>query len=532
VIFTGVGLARADGCAIVLAMYRTLGTRGTVFGMDSGPYAGRDRVVTFRKLSPAAKSRLVDALAGRRQLAPILRAAPTRVNLVLPATLLVAVGLSLLFARSWPMAQPLPLIAAYAAGGLALAFLANRSAHAVSYKGTRVPTGSFLFPLDLVEARRDGTLRLVPIGGVRSAAVAHEPSGRALVLTFASGEVHRFPVQREEDAERAYAALESAQQTLEKLTYGNNLADAVNLDPFFEVRLDDSWATVSPRPAVERARVAVTLGLSIALTLGLFFARNALAMRARDAERARVDREIAALEARLAERDRAKAEESARADRAPEDPLDPATREVREHNAGMGLAAYKDLAPSSEMAAFVTALVAREAKTGNGLPVYFARTIEPCAADGACDPPAEPSLTRMEGRLVSAFAEVFSQTIPRDALRVDAVRVPPGSPALLVAYTLSRAGPGPQDIRMTFDVKLIGVDQATVRTFRLTMPPPSARLTHTRDRSLFSLGDHAADADLVYARAFDRLYDELFGLFFKGLPVVPIPNEGEVDRGR
>ena len=235
-------------------MYRTLGTRGSVFGVASGPYAGKERLVSFGRLSPAAKARLIDALAGRGQLAPILRPAPTRQSFILAAVVGVLAGLYALFGYRWPAAQGAPFALAYVGGALLLALLAHRRARALSYDGTTIAAGAYLFPLDVIEANRDGTLRLVPLGGVREAAVGGAQgtagSGPSLVLTFKDGSSRAFPVKSEREAESAYAALESAQQTLEKLTYGRDLADAVNLDPFFEVRIDDSWESVSlPRTA-------------------------------------------------------------------------------------------------------------------------------------------------------------------------------------------------------------------------------------------------------------------------------------------
>ena len=55
---------------------------------------------------------------------------------------------------------------------------------AIAYEGTVVAAGTYLFPLDVIDVRNDGTLHLLPIGGLREAAVDEAPGRPALVLTF------------------------------------------------------------------------------------------------------------------------------------------------------------------------------------------------------------------------------------------------------------------------------------------------------------------------------------------------------------
>ncbi len=524
-------------------MYRTLGTRGSVFGVASGPYAGQPRVVAFQRLSPAAKSRLVDALAGRRQLAPILRSGATGTTFfALLAAVAIAVALYALFGHRWPSAQGFPFAIAYVAGALVLAWLANRKARALSHEGTTIAAGAYLFPLDVVEARPDGTLHVLPLGGVSEAAVVRQGLRPALLLTFKSGITRSFPVRSEQQAESAYAALESAQRTLEKLTYGNDLADAVNLDPFFEVRIDDSWESVSsPTTGTVRARTAATFALATALGVALFITRNVLAHRVREAGRARMEASIELLKLQLAEKaeiERARAAEGPTPAR-PDDELDPTERADRQHQRGVGLDAYASLAATPEMVPVMRDLVERSKKTGTGLRVHFARTLRPCAVS-ACAPIAPVALQGMEPmerRVVDAFAAVLSETIPRSLLPVDLAADPVAPPALVVDYTVAPAGSGPQAIEMVFDVKLALDGRPEARSFRLTMPPPATRLTQPRDRSLFlslfpSPGDRPDDPALVYARGFDRLYDEIYGLFFAGAPRVPLPSTRAQDLRR
>ena len=88
--------------------------------------------------------------------------------------------------------------------------------------------------------------------------------------------------------------------------------------------------------------------------------------------------------------------------------------------------------------------------------------------------------------------------------------------------------------KIVFDLTLRGEAIDDVASFHLTMPPPVVAPAQVRARSLFIVGSAEvgtlADAGtldanvvpLVTARAFDRLYDELYGLFFAGDPRVPL----------
>jgi hypothetical protein len=504
-------------------MYRTLGTRGTVFGVPSGPYASSERTVAFRRLPRASRKRFVDALGGKVQLAPILRSALGGARLHWPGILLCLLTLVVLVCRGWPAAEPRAFVLAYAILAVVLALTARRSL-ALSHGGTSIPSGTYLFPLDVVDVRRDGTLRLTPIGSLREAAVTTEGQTPALALTFKDGTVKIFPVATEREAESAYAALESAQQTLEKLTYGSNLSDAVNLDPFFEVRVDDTWHRARAlQPSTGAAVMAATALAAACAGAGLFVFRNDLAARAHEERRARMAAEIAALQARLAQQEEARAAEARRAREDEKAEERAADRPAWQNGGAVGLDAYKAVAPSPEMGAIVEQL----AKAGSPLQVYFHETLTPCAADAACAPVPLPPLAPMESRLVAAFAQVFSQTVPTATLprpRLMATR--PSSPALTVDVTLTATSQEPQAIAMTFDVKL-DVPPHAAKVFRLTMPPPSTALTQVRDRSLFTLADHPAPADLVYARGLDRLYDEIYGIFFTGPPRVPVPDASE-----
>jgi hypothetical protein len=83
-------------------------------------------------------------------------------------------------------------------------------------------------------------------------------------------------------------------------------------------------------------------------------------------------------------------------------------------------------------------------------------------------------------------------------------------------------------MNIVFDVKLLAPDDTGKVTFRLTMPPPEKLSMANRAQTIFpsKLEDDGTYDERVYdaltARAFDRLYDEVWSLFFAGNPRVPL----------
>jgi hypothetical protein len=100
-------------------------------------------------------------------------------------------------------------------------------------------------------------------------------------------------------------------------------------------------------------------------------------------------------------------------------------------------------------------------------------------------------------------------------------RVAVHAPTYVFEVALRPLGAAPQGERS---------DGARPASFRLTLPPPAQAPTGVRARSLFEVPPSALPAGtydpsvytLLAARAFDRLYDELYGLFLRGDPEVPL----------
>jgi hypothetical protein len=162
-------------------------------------------------------------------------------------------------------------------------------------------------------------------------------------------------------------------------------------------------------------------------------------------------------------------------------------------------------------------------------------------------------------RTIGAFERIFSETCPASlvkfVMREEAAAI--GAPGLDVKIDITwpatptwsceshdtssrcslrkRPGLAVHAPTIVFDVALHGEAINDVASFRLTMQPPEMPPTEVRARSLFVVPSttdgtkpDAAVMPLLTARAFDRLYDELYGLFFRGDPRVPLAaSEGD-----
>ena len=107
-------------------------------------------------------------------------------------------------------------------------------------------------------------------------------------------------------------------------------------------------------------------------------------------------------------------------------------------------------------------------------------------------------------------------------------------PSLRIDETVRWVARGPTSgLAVVYDVTL-EIPGRKVKRFTLSMPAPEAPILAVRERSLFSLGDalpvdgvSVRPFDGTLARDYDRLYDELYGLFFKGDPRVPTSDVDE-----
>lgn len=501
---------------------------------------------------------------------------------VFALTTLIAIG----FAdprAAWAY-QPRALSLAYAAAGMLLVFsLLSIFRRRALASGAALVPGRYLLPLDVVEVppedgAGDQVLIVTPLGDGRDARVREVGRRSELVIVFDGGSESRFALRSEREGEHALRRLEQAQRLLEELTYGRELEKALANDAFFDIRVDASWASLAPSGPASRATrrrraslhgslaTASALLAGAALGWGAFVARGwacdrALYLRALrtgstealDAYlvRATSHREAAEslrdrLLAQRAEYARRAAESRSRArtgfDSAPrsEWELTPEEAAARRGSAEACIASLRARASSThpEVLPMVEGLVARARRSGDDvIPVRVDARLGP-RPEGV---PESDHASRAT-RTIRAFERIFSETCPASVLR-------------FAERAAERAGSTPQpglDLRVAvswpvlptwkvgdaavhaptyvFDVALVGEGTAAPVTFRLTMPAPEAPPSSLRPRSLFLSSTPAGKGDayaLLSARAFDRLYDEIYALFFRGDPKVPVRTDEE-----
>jgi hypothetical protein len=187
-----------------------------------------------------------------------------------------------------------------------------------------------------------------------------------------------------------------------------------------------------------------------------------------------------------------------------------------------------------EVTAIMVKLIERARRTGD--PILPVRVDAPPAPRPSSVP--DPDHAARASRTVWAFERIFSETCPASLVKFALRPTDPttiGAPGLDVridttwptAPTWKRHDLALYAPKLVFDVTLRGEAINDIASFHLVMPPPDAPPTAVRPRSLFVVAT-ATDASvypLLSARAFDRLYDEIYGLFFRGDPRVPLRDD-------
>ncbi len=536
------------------------------------------------KLPRAARQRLADVLAGRAEPTPILHEAPAGLRSRFRATwaaLLAMVALTTCTAIGFadpraafayqPTVMMVPYVAAMMLLGYALLALHRRRALA---SGSSLAPGRYLLPLDVVEvpapdAEGEQVIVVTPLGDARDARVRSRGKKSELVIVLDRGAELTFALREERVGETALRRLEHAQTLLEQLTYARDLEKSLANDAFFDVRVDDSWAAVAPAgPASKRTRrhqrllhgaVATTTTLAVAAALGgaAFLGRNwasdrALYLRAlrlgttealdayltrgtahhEDASSLRARLELQRVElARHAADSRARAGFDGLPRAAWE--LTPEESQARSGTIERCVVALRVHGSTTQPNAtpILEALVRRAGRTGdNVIPVrMFAEENDRPASAPALD------VELRSATVLWALERIFSETCPATFVKLarrPLDRASIGEPGFdvrtVVTWPAKRStwkvhGEDVVAPTLAFAVTLRGVALDDVITFNLTMSPPDAPPVAVRERSLFVVPPGDANVyPLLTARAFDRLYDELYGLVYAGDPRVPL----------
>lgn len=545
-------------------MYRRAAAQGPLQGVAAGPFTGGRKVVDAGKLTRAAKQRLVDCLAGRAEPSPIAYDRPSALASSVRAVWGVVAALIVLFftfARGfddrtspWEV-QPTYAIAIYllACGLFAFALLAVlRRRFLVG--GEALRPGRYLLPLDLVEisaidARGRQRIVVRPLGDARDCAVRGEGRKAELVITFADTSQAIFALRADPGGQVTLRRLEHAQRLLEELTYTKDLSQSFAHDPFFDLRADGSWSSAAAgeedAPMSTRTRRSIVAGkagpaiagaLAVAIALGSFGVRNAIARRlilTRElrAQRERVAKELAEKRAQEEKEDDERREAAMKAFAVANPPKSRATclESFRKEP-------YR---ANEDIAKIVEAILRELDRSGTArVPVMFTRT------DTTDSRISAQEWNDRERVTVDTFARVVAEHCPTNVMRFVREDVAPSSRpkwGLFVDYAVTwtaravvpRRGVPRETIEvalmnLVFDVKLVGPEKSGKVSFRLTMPPPERLQMERRAQTLFptTLEDDGTFDERVYesltARAFDRLYDEIWSLFFVGNPRVPL----------
>lgn len=543
-------------------MYRRAAAQGPLQGVAAGAFTGGTRVIDAGKLSRAAKKRLVDCLSGRGEPSPIAYDRPSALASSVRAAwgaVVAVIVLVLTFARgfdhpssAWEV-QPRAAIAIYLLACALFAFsLLAILRQRFLLGGEALRPGRYLLSLDLVQispidSRGRQRITVRPLGDARDAVIRGEGRKTELVITFADTSHVTFALRGDAGGQVTLRRLEHAQRLLEELTYTKDLSQSFAHDPFFDLRADGSWSSAAateedapPSLRTKRSFVAGRGGPALAAvaTVALAFAslgiRNGLARRLIAAREQRAERErmIADLKAKRARRE----EEEDKLREAAMNASLPSPK-----TAANCLAAFREKASPAhpEVPKILEAMLAQIDRDRDPHLAVVWRRSETNVAGGV----SEVQWAEREKTTVDTFSRVLSETCPANVMRFshDNVALPIPRWGLFVDYgvswpkswTVRRRGAlgetmNVMALNVVFDVKLVGPNDSGTASFRLSMPPANKLTMAHRAQSIFpsNLEDDGTYDERVYesmtARAFDRLYDEIWSLFFAGNPKVPL----------
>jgi hypothetical protein len=142
-------------------------------------------------------------------------------------------------------------------------------------RGAPFRSGRYLLSLDLVEAE-GGRLRVTSLDSLRRV----EASPRQVTAVFEDGHTVAFPVARHEDPAALAAEAQATVTSACALNYPADEGKLSRLDPFFELRVTEDWASAKDTGSAGRSRLpwlaAAALVAAVPVGIGLRTGRNAL----------------------------------------------------------------------------------------------------------------------------------------------------------------------------------------------------------------------------------------------------------------
>ena len=529
-------------------MYRELGSLDS-FGVHDGPYTGAPRTLRWADLPVTVRARLTRCLAREELPSPLLTGrldSERRWAPLLVTALALGVTASFVVAQipAWWWAIPL--------AGLGAAF--GVGARLALHK-EGLASGVYLFPLDIIEAR-DGQIRVTPLGSLRRAGIKRVGDQVLLALGFdhagsnpSNAADFAFTCVDEAAAEQAYEKLHSAQKALERVTYGRDLEETTALDPLFAIRDTELWAGTTQRVHRSLWRPAVMgAAFGIFMYFTLFSIADHLAFRR--AQRSYDEESYLAMGGRL---HRAEARWNIEARQ-----VHSFDHDTDETDKTAELAPLAELRHYPDSMLSVDELNARKARQIHAYQAYtsavaarsiphdihfdtrlrqifwstsqhgddrlYVRLRAAPDLERACADCAELATT-----VVGVFARVLAEVIPPSVVSVSNMRSDDdvSTHALVIDIEQSRRSPpnDPTHEGLRFVVSALSYGNDVGNAFTLDVPDPQTPLQALRDHSVFEehyLLSIPGARTYDVARAYDRLYDELYGMFFPGDPRVPM----------
>jgi hypothetical protein len=243
------------------------------------------RDLAFDRLPPAIRDRLTRGLANGAPdalLAAFSGAAPLALRASLAAAVTAGVGLLgvAIFDLGTLGGKHALQGPAFAAVYGALFFTAVVAAGAWArirsvQRGAPFRSGRYLFSLDLLEAE-GGRLRVTSLDTLRRVEASH----RQVTAVFEDGHSVTFPLAGHQDPAALADEANRAVTAARALVYPADEARLSRIDPFFELRLTEDWASAQDERSAGRSRlpwlVAAALLSAAPVGIGLREARNAL----------------------------------------------------------------------------------------------------------------------------------------------------------------------------------------------------------------------------------------------------------------
>lgn len=212
--------------------------------------------VDFNALPREVRERLIACMQHQSYPYPLLSSIPSQGAAIAGWFFLALIGASILLgaliAEFGRTLQPAPMILLYVLGialiALSVLFLIRRV-----LLGSSLPykPGRFLFPMDFVDAS-ERMLRVVPMAMMVDFRGVHQHTngvytGTTLTFTFEGGVTESFVIQGKERAEEVLRQLGDTQRQIREAAQARDIDTLLRLDPFFEVRVKDTWGVQAPR---------------------------------------------------------------------------------------------------------------------------------------------------------------------------------------------------------------------------------------------------------------------------------------------